>query len=320
MFVSSTYNDLKDDRQAAVSAILKSGHIPAGMELFTAGDKSQMATITRWIDESDVYMLILGGRYGSIEISSGLSYTELEYDYASNSAKPLFAVVINDDALNERVKEIGTSCIETENPAKLKLFREKVLSNISSFFSDSKDIRLCVYESLSDFTADRKLSGWVSASEVEDTSILHDEIRTLREVNETLNSQLDQLRKTELLKPDNSIDTKIGNLIDLLLRVKVTIPSSISSTGGPFDKDIMNVFYENKNSIINGIENKSGMTELQRFLFFKVCPTLQIYDLIVNEKVENVRYRRISVSEFGMKVLAECTRRDHSSKSIESKN
>jgi hypothetical protein len=67
VFVSSTFSDLIEERQAAVAAILKAWHIPAGMELFTAGDVSQMKTIERWINESDVYMLILGGRYGSIE-------------------------------------------------------------------------------------------------------------------------------------------------------------------------------------------------------------------------------------------------------------
>lgn len=82
VFVSSTYEDLKKERQAAVEAILDAGHIPAGMELFKAG-KSQMRTIQKWIDGSDVYMLILGGRYGSIEEESGLSYTELEYRYAT---------------------------------------------------------------------------------------------------------------------------------------------------------------------------------------------------------------------------------------------
>lgn len=34
IFISSTYQDLKEERQAAVEAILKAGHIPAGMELF----------------------------------------------------------------------------------------------------------------------------------------------------------------------------------------------------------------------------------------------------------------------------------------------
>ena len=99
IFISSTYIDLIPERQAAVAAILKSGHIPAGMELFTAGDRSQMDTIKQWIDESDVYMLILGGRYGSVEPTSGISYTELEYDYAVQQSKPLFAVVITDGSL-----------------------------------------------------------------------------------------------------------------------------------------------------------------------------------------------------------------------------
>ena len=60
VFVSSTYSDLIEERQAAVEAILVAGHIPAGMELFTSGDESQMEVIKQWIDESDVYLLILG--------------------------------------------------------------------------------------------------------------------------------------------------------------------------------------------------------------------------------------------------------------------
>ena len=119
VFVSSTFTDLVAERQAAVAAILKAGHIPAGMELFTAGDKSQMETIERWIDESDVHMLILGGRYGSIEPVSRVSYTELEYDYAVQKGKPLFAVVIKDDALESKVKFFGTTMIEKENPKAL---------------------------------------------------------------------------------------------------------------------------------------------------------------------------------------------------------
>lgn len=47
VFISSTYIDLKDERQAAVESILDAGHIPAGMELFKAGDESQLKTINR---------------------------------------------------------------------------------------------------------------------------------------------------------------------------------------------------------------------------------------------------------------------------------
>ena len=90
VFVSSTYTDLKEERQAAVEMILTAGHIPAGMELFTAGDESQMDAIKQWIDQSDVYLLILGGRYGSLEPQTGQSYIELEYRYALHQQKPLF--------------------------------------------------------------------------------------------------------------------------------------------------------------------------------------------------------------------------------------
>lgn len=134
IFVSSTFIDLVEERQAAVAAILKAGHIPAGMELFKSGDKSQLDTIKRWIDDCDVYMLILGGRYGTVEPVSGKSYTELEYDYALERGMRVFAVVITDEALEAKVKANGTSFLERDNPKLLSEFRAKVLSNISSFF------------------------------------------------------------------------------------------------------------------------------------------------------------------------------------------
>jgi hypothetical protein len=107
VFISSTYTDLIEERQAAVEAILSAGHIPAGMELFKSGNETQLDTIKRWIDESDVYMLIFGGRYGSIEPRSGKSYTHVEYEYALEQGKPLFAVVIRDEALKSKSEKLG---------------------------------------------------------------------------------------------------------------------------------------------------------------------------------------------------------------------
>ena len=66
-FVSSTWTDMILERQAAVEAILEAGHIPAGMELFSADNKKQFEVIKKWIRDSDVFILILGGRYGSRE-------------------------------------------------------------------------------------------------------------------------------------------------------------------------------------------------------------------------------------------------------------
>jgi hypothetical protein len=134
VFVSSTFLDLQHERRAACEAILKLGHIPVGMELFAAGDKPPVEVIKKCIDDSDIYMLILGGRYGSIEPISGLGYTEFEYDYAVKAGKPTFSIVIDEAALERKVKKIGISAIERNNPAPLAGFRSKVLENISSFF------------------------------------------------------------------------------------------------------------------------------------------------------------------------------------------
>src|SRR5215470_737324 len=93
IFVSSTYEDLIDHRLAAMEAILAAGHIPAAMEQFSPGDDTAWERIRQRIDESDAFMLILGGRYGSIEPASQKSYVELEYDYALEKGKPFFTIV-----------------------------------------------------------------------------------------------------------------------------------------------------------------------------------------------------------------------------------
>src|SRR5258708_13601120 len=151
VFVSSTFSDLIQERQAAVEAILSSGHIPAGMELFAAGDESQMEVIRQWIDESDVYLLILGGRYGSVETKTGKSYTQLEYEYAISKAKPLFACVTTDDALDERVHRDGKKVLETENPQKLKQFRTEVLTKLVKFYSNTRDIKIPLHQTHTNF-------------------------------------------------------------------------------------------------------------------------------------------------------------------------
>lgn len=190
VFVSSTFNDLIRERQAAVEAILTAGHIPAGMELFTAGDESQMDVIKQWINESDVYLLILGGRYGSIEPISGKSYTQLEYEYAISKSKPFFACVIKDAAIEARVKMEGRSVLETENPSNLKEFRATVLTKVSKFWDDTKDIKIAVAETLSGFARREDLVGWVRASTQSDLPALADEIARLSKENANLRIQM----------------------------------------------------------------------------------------------------------------------------------
>lgn len=315
VFVSSTFQDLVEERQAAVSAILKSGHIPAGMELFTSGDKSQMDTIQKWIDESDVYMLILGGRYGSIEPTSGVSYTELEYEYAIEHDKPLFAVVINEDALETKVKTHGTEMLERENPSQLEMFRQKVLSNISSFFDDTKDIKLCVYESLSDFSSNRDLKGWVSAGEIANTQSLLDEIGRLNGDLSDVKEQLEDAQKRVAEPQKNtSLTEELEELSKVLKNIEVTLPEHLNSGGEAVTKKLLALFLAAKESLIVGITNQHGISETQSFFYHNLCPKLAIHGLMQNEKITGVRYRRFVITKKGMDFLAYVERKNVPSK------
>lgn len=195
VFVSSTYTDLREERQAAVEAILRAGHIPAGMELFAAGNESQMDVIKRWIDESDVYLLILGGRYGSIEPKSQKSYIHLEYEYAVEKKKALFAVVIDEKVADERVKThpLGVGVIEREHSQKLKEFRAQVLTKMVRNWSDPKDIKLSVMETMAELSLRDDLVGWIPGDERINAGALAEEIARLGKENAALRERLASL-------------------------------------------------------------------------------------------------------------------------------
>lgn len=313
VFVSSTYTDLKDERQAAVAAILKAGHIPAGMELFTAGDESQMVTIKRWIDESDVYMLILGGRYGSIEKSSGLSYTELEFDYAVEKNKPLFSVVVTETALKSKVKDQGSDVLELEAPLKLKDFRSKVLSNIASFFDDEKDIKLSVHESLSDFANNRELKGWVAAGDVQDTAPLYDQIERLSSENFGLREKISQLERSAARR---SGTVEYDDMFEVLRATKIDVPPKLNADNKKQNLDVFSIFYSMHERFATGIANEPGMSELDQFLYFLAGPKLMVHGLVDIEKIAGVRFRRMITTRSGQLFLAEYERRKVASEKL----
>jgi len=261
-----------------------------------------MDIIKRWIDESDVYMLILGGRYGSVEKTSNLSYTELEYDYAVEQGKALFAVVMKEDALEQKVKVYGSDMIEKENPKELKLFREKVLSKMSSFFADEKDIKLSVHESLADFNQNRDLKGWVSAGEIEDTSNLYEELRALRAENSSLKEALDKAQKASTPRVSESA-SEFEELRELLNGIEVKIPDDAAGGEG-FTSDLLSIFISMRDSLTTGITNQAGSDAGSNFLYHNIAPKLAVHGLMENEKIAGVRYRRSFVSKKGLEFLA----------------
>ncbi|MEM5405856.1 MULTISPECIES: DUF4062 domain-containing protein [Paraburkholderia] len=166
VFISSTYRDMKEERQAAVMSILSAGHIPAGMELFAAADVEQMDIIRRWIDESDIFVLILGGRYGSIDSTSGKSYIQLEYEYAVQTKKPLFALYLTEEMLDDKVRKQGRDMIEQDDTRAYKEFHSLVTGKLCAEVGHIKDINIEVPKAITALSRRHNLDGWIRASSV----------------------------------------------------------------------------------------------------------------------------------------------------------
>lgn len=122
VFVSSTFTDLKEERAEVLQAIWELDCIPTGMEAFLATNESQWEVIKKVIDECDYYVLIMGGRYGSIT-PEGISYTEKEYNYAKSLGIPVLCFVHGEPG------SIPTSKSESDEAGRLKLetFRARVM-------------------------------------------------------------------------------------------------------------------------------------------------------------------------------------------------
>lgn len=310
VFVSSTYEDLKEERQSAVQAILTSGHIPAGMELFSAGDESQKETIRRWIQESDVYLLILGGRYGSIDSSTGKSYTHWEYEYAGEIGKPRFAVVISDKALEEKIKTHGTSVMEIANMPLYQSFRKEVLSRLCKIYEDSRDIQLGIFHKMSEYSNNEELVGWVHGNEVPNVKELINENARLIGENTDLRQEIhvlqEQLEQSRIRK-EKSMDFNgltYEELKETLKKIKVELPQD--KLYGDYAGNELSTFHSFisfKDRFATGITNDFGMNAHSKFLFFTVAPKLMTFGLVEKVKVSGAKYEKIQTSKLGFEFL-----------------
>lgn len=118
-FISSTFRDLHDARERVTWEVLKIGFIPVGMENFSAMDERGWATIAKAIDQSDYYVVIVAGLYGSVD-ESGKSWTEREYEHARGRGVPVLAFI-------RELREAPGDMVEKgEAAAKLDMFIAKL--------------------------------------------------------------------------------------------------------------------------------------------------------------------------------------------------
>ena len=172
VFVSSTYTDLKEERQEVIQTLLEASCFPAGMELFPASDLDRWTLIQREIDDSDYYIVIVGGRYGSLDEDRGLSYTEMEFDYAVEQGKPIMGFVHGDP--DSIVKEKLDLDEDARN--NLDRFIEKVSERIVRYWTSPKDLGGQVAKSLIKIRRSHPAEGWVRAERADSGDRARDHI------------------------------------------------------------------------------------------------------------------------------------------------
>ena len=177
VFVSSTYGDLRDERQEVMQALLELDCIPSGMELFPAADEDQWSLIKRVIDDCDYYIVIIAGRYGSIG-PDGKSYTQMEYEYATSSKKPVIAF------LHGEPGKIQADKTDPDNREALTVFRGLAQQKMCKFWTTPQELGSVVSRSIVKLIKDKPGVGWVRADRVLDEGTAQEILRLRNRIAE----------------------------------------------------------------------------------------------------------------------------------------
>lgn len=209
VFISSTFRDLKAERQAALGAVLDLGHFPAGMEAFPAASATPWELIEKIISESDYYVLIIGGRYGSVS-DSGVSYTEREYDLAQVRGVPTLAFVHSNPGL------IAAQDTDSEPRARKRLtaFRKKVEGNHHiKTWNSALELKANIVLALTHEIRVNPRVGWIRGNDRDSLETLK-RLNLLFEENDRLKTEIDQLRQLNI--DQQSVEDKFAHENELI--------------------------------------------------------------------------------------------------------
>jgi len=162
VFVSSTYADLKEERQEVMHTLLQIDCFPSAMELFPSADTQQMDFIKKIIDDCDYYILIVGGRYGSMT-DAWISFTEAEYDYAKEKGVPVLAF------LHREPGEIPQKNTDNNDEKRRKLdkFKEKIQEKaLVTYWRNKDDLGKQVVISMNKAFETHERPGWIRSDSV----------------------------------------------------------------------------------------------------------------------------------------------------------
>lgn len=202
IFVSSTYTDLIEERNALIQAIISMNHQPAGMELFNASNEEQFEYIKNVIDTCDYYVLILGGRYGTVNPKTGKSFTQMEFEYALSKQIPVVVFPrLNIENLPTAQKDADLSAV--------KGFTELAMNGrLCKNWTDKNDLQLKVAITLMEMFRKHPQTGWQRADKVDNKELLE----TIHKLNK---EKADLLKELTICKQKLDTKPEIDDIADL---------------------------------------------------------------------------------------------------------
>lgn len=271
VFVSSTYDDLQDERKEVMQALLELDCIPAGMELFPASSEDQWSLIKRVIDDCDYYILIIGGRYGSIG-PDGISYTQMEFEYALKTGKPIISFIHKNPASIAAGKSEQTD----DGKKKLEEFKNLAEKKLVKFWETPAELGSVVSRSMVKLMKNFPAEGWVKAgSAVDEKSVK--EIARLQEENTRLREKIE--------------------------RISVEAPEGTETLANGYDEILINLTYQGWDSVQgrwNKLRGKVGLTWNR--IFSLIAPAMldesseENLRAIINNELENRSEKYTSIS------------------------
>lgn len=228
VFVSSTYTDLQGARQELMLALLSMGMIPTGMELYPTELNNQWKMIQKVIDECDYYVVLIGGRYGTLS-PIGLSYTHREYVYAATKKKPVIAFA------HEAPEFLPVEQRESsrEGEVRFRDFRKLVQQRAAIFrqWNNPTDLAEVVRKSMPILVRQNPAAGWVKAGQVVDLAELR-EVQNLKKRIEELEKEKHELTSgwrpplDTLARGSDTVELQYSCNVYIKGDCKVTVASS----------------------------------------------------------------------------------------------
>ena len=144
-----------DDRSfvaAARSAANRAGHVPTDMGSFTARDQDPAQYCMRRVAGADVYVAIVGLRYGEpVPSRPDLSYTELEFDTATACGLPRLVFLVRESA------PAGSPVSQSpEHRARQEAFRRRLQASgvMTTWIATPAELEIRLYQALVELRAE----------------------------------------------------------------------------------------------------------------------------------------------------------------------